>query len=161
MGYSIATPIKSEKAKKEMMAFLRRHYNHTLDPYARGPIDRDLSYDHGPCRIGFDFNSPHDYVASLCAWIALKVGKRKMYPTKQCDKVHGPYKYIVYDGMEDWPLYITSTWRAGLPQLVKINWVGCLVPHLELWDRIAGRKKNLRAIEEELKRLDALWLKQL
>ena len=157
MGYSLATPIKSEKAKKEMMDFLQRHYNHTLDPYARGPIDRDLSYDHGPCRIGFDFTMQHDYPVSVCAWIALKVGKRKMYPTKQCDKVRGPYKYIVYDGYEDWPLYITSTWRDKLPQLVKINWVGCLVPHMELWDRVSGRKKQLKRIEEELKRLDALW----
>jgi hypothetical protein len=158
MGYSIATPIKSEKAKKEMMAFLSRHYNHTLDPYARGPIDRDLSYDHGPCRIGFDATSTSDYMISVCAWVALKVGKRKTYPTKHCDKVHGPYKYIVYDGYEDWPLYITSTWRAGLPQLVKINWVGCLVPQPQTWDRPTGRKKQLKRIEEELKRLDALWL---
>jgi hypothetical protein len=157
MGYSIATPIKSEKAKKEMMAFLKLHYNHTLDTYARGPLDRDLSYDHGPCRIGFDGTITSDYMISMCAWIALKVGKRKMYPTKQCDKVHGPYKYIVYDGYEDWPLYIVSEWRAGLPQLMKINWVGCLVPQPQKWDRLIGRTKQLKRIEAELKRLDALW----
>jgi hypothetical protein len=96
-------------------------------------------------------------VVSVCAWIALKVGRRKTYPTKQCNQVHGSYKYIVYDGEEDWPLYVTSKWRAGIPQLVKINWVGCVVPKMEIWDRMCGRAKRLKRIEEELRRLNALW----
>lgn len=163
MGYSIATPIKSEKAKKEMMEFLERHYNPTLDPRARGPIDNDwdnsrnLSYDHGPCRIGFDATLTSDYIISVCAWMALKVGKVKTYPTKANPKAHGPHKYVRYDGYEDWPLYVVSEWRKGLPGYVKINWVGCLVPEKTMWFHLSGKKKELKAIEAELKRLDALW----
>jgi hypothetical protein len=157
MGYSIATPIKSEKAKKRMMAFLSRHYDPTFDIYARGPNDNDLSYDHGRCRIGFEGTITSDFMVSMCAWIALKVGKVKLYPTKKIDKVHGPYKYIRYDGYEDWPILVRDTYEADLPQLVKVNWVGCLVPRPSKLDGPLGRTADLARIYEELKRLDELW----
>ena len=157
MGYSITTPIKSEKAKKYMLAFLRQHYNPTLDPYARGPIDRDLSYDHGPCRIGFDATSTSDYMISVCAWIALKVGKMKVYPTKALPKVAGPCKYLRYDGYQDWPLLITQRHREKLGSYIQVNWVGCLVPELQPYDVLAGRTNKLFEIEEELKRLESRW----
>lgn len=160
MGYSIATPIRSKKAHREMMEFLNRNFDNMGDEYMRGPIGGDLSYDHGPCRIGFDGTTISDYMISTCAWVALKVGKRKMYPTKADSDVNGWYKYLRYDGVEDWPLYITSRWRAGLPSLVKVNWVGRLVPQIKWYDRLAGRSKQLERIEDELKRLEALWQKE-
>lgn len=157
MAYSITTPIKSEKAKKYMMAFLKKHYDGKLDPYARGPIDRDLSYDHGPCRIGFDASGTSDYMISVCAWVALKVGKRKLYPTKAIPKAAGPCKYLVYDGYQDWPLLITQRHRQNLGAYVQVNWVGCLVPELHPYDVLTRRTNTLFEIEEELKRLESRW----
>lgn len=160
MGYSIATPIKSEKAKKEMMAFLKLHYNHTLDPYARGPLDRDLSYDHGPCRIGFDATGTSDYMVSMCAWIALKVGKTKYYPTKDNPKAAGPHKYIRYDGFQDWVLHINANYREEYRAYVQIDWVGCLTVMPDVFTRMSYRQREIEKIREELKRLEALWNKR-
>jgi hypothetical protein len=158
MGYSIATPIKSEKAKKEMMAFLKLHYNQTLDTYARGPlIDRDLSYDNGPCRIGFDATTTSDYMISVCAWIALKVGKTKCYPTKATPKAAGPHEYIRYDGFQDWPLTFSGAYRNEYSAYVQIDWVGCLTLEPDEYSRVTYRSRKIEEIREELKRIDALW----
>lgn len=159
MGYSIATPIRSDKAKKTMMGFLAIHYDPTLDPYARGPLDRDLSYDHGPRRIGFDGTTISDYMIGVCAWVALKVGKIKYYPTKANPTVYGPSKYLVYDGREDWPLYICQRYRTDLKHQVQINWVGALVPKPRtFWELF--KPPEAPVIYEELKRLDDLWHKE-
>jgi hypothetical protein len=161
MGYSIATPIKSEKAKKEMMAFLKLHYNPTLDTYARGPlIDRDISYDSGPCRIGFDATTTSDYMVSMCAWIALKVGKTKCFPTKANPNTHGPHKYIRYDGFQDWVLQINANYREEYNAYVQIDWVGCLTLQPSQFSRMTYASREIEKVREELKRLDALWNKR-
>ena len=156
MGYTIATPIKSDKAKKEMMQFLHLHYNHTLEPFGDGPKDTGLSYDAGRCRIGFNGTTLSDYMIGVCAWVALKVGKRKLYPTKANPGVHGPLKYIVYDGREDWPLYITQRYRTDLRHLVQVTCYGSLSPKpREFWELF--RPSEPKVIYEELRRLDELW----
>jgi hypothetical protein len=156
MGYSIATPIKSEKAKMEMTMFLHLHYNPTLEPFAEGPKDTGLTYDKGRCRIGFNGTTISDYMIGVCAWMALKVGKRKLYPTKANPKVHGPYKYIVYDGHEDWPLYITQRYRSNLRHIVQVTCYGSLAPkQREFWELF--KPSEPKEIYEELRRLDELW----
>lgn len=158
MGYSIATPIRSDKAKKTMMGFLAVHYNPALEPGARGPR-YDLTYDPGPRRIGFDGTTISDYMIGVCSWMALKVGKIKYYPTKANPKVHGPHRYLVYDGREDWPLYICQRYRTDLKSLVQINWVGALVPKPRtFWELFKNAETPV--IYEELKRLDDLWYKE-
>jgi hypothetical protein len=75
MGYSIATPIKSQKAKAKMKDFMEKNYRPTsilfgLD-YDHGRFGDDLSYDDGKCRLGFDYSSGvHDtertYIFLIC-----------------------------------------------------------------------------------------------
>jgi len=84
MGYSIATPIKSEKAKVEMMEFLNEHYRSPdtfiedmKDDGLFGPFDNNLSYVHLKCAIGFDYTSwspGREFANSICRWMALRVG---------------------------------------------------------------------------------------
>lgn len=156
MGYSITAPIKSPQARDRMMRFLKLHYNRKLDENARGPIDRDFAYDKGKCRIGFDATLTSPYIISVCAWIALKVGKRKVFPTKETPKAAGPCKFLRYDGYQDWPLLITAQHRDNAPGYVQIDWVGCLVLKPEPW-RTQEQASHLLRIHEELKRLDDLW----
>jgi hypothetical protein len=157
MGYSIATPIKSEKAKARMMAFLTKNFDN-LGVSLRGPLGSDLSYDHGPCRIGFDNSITSDYAISMCAWIALKVGRVQVFPTKKCPRAAGPGKYIVYDGTDIWPLLLSSTYREKCEAYVQVNWAGCLVPN-PLFE-FRGQREKLVEISGELTRLDHLWTRQ-
>lgn len=157
MGYTITAPVKSVQARDRMMKFLKLHYNHKLDENARGPIDRDFAYDKGKCRIGFDATMTSPYIISVCAWIALKIGKRKVFPTKETPKAAGPCKFLRYDGHEDWPLLIRSKYQEGHPAYLQIDWVGCIIERPQLWDRLVGKPKKMLKIHEELKRLDDLW----
>lgn len=111
MGYSITTPIKDESSKKKMLTFLKTNFIHwpkligskSNDKYYRGPIGDDFSYDHGDCRIGFDFNASsfdRDYIFTLCRWMALKVGRIDEFPTRIRPSLSGKYPVIVYDGDE-------------------------------------------------------------
>lgn len=154
MGYSIATPIKSEKSKARMLAFLACNFSDLGTPM-RGPLGAGLSYDHGPRRIGFDTSITSDYVISLCAWMALKVGRTQVFPTKKCPYAAGPCKYIVYDGTDIWPLLISSTYRSEWKMYTQVNWAGCLVPD-PLFE-FRGQREKLVEISGELTRLDHLW----
>jgi len=76
MGYSIATPIKSQKAKDKMKAFMEKNFRPWSAVYSGYDYDHsyfsdDLPYDHGKCRLGFDCHAgtreeERDYVFAVC-----------------------------------------------------------------------------------------------
>lgn len=164
MGYSIAAPIKSYKAKNEMLGFLNRNFNNLGDIYIRGPLDgRFLSYNDKKCAIGFDGTTISDYMIGVCAWIALKVGRVYVFPTKEKPKAAGPCKVLRYDGVETWPLLVTQRYRKPHNGYVQVNWVGALVPKPQYRRglfRFLVDHKYEEAVYEELKRLDSLWNKR-
>lgn len=157
MGYTITAPIRSQPAKERMLRFLEKNFSNLGNPYLRGPLDSDLSYDHKSMRIGFDGTLIDDYMVSTCAWIAWKVGRRYYYPTKLCPKVFGPYKVLWYDERTPWHLFMTSRYRSDLKHLVQVDAVGCLI---EPPVRIRPAGPPLDVIRDELNRLESLWRKE-
>jgi len=82
MGYTTSIKIKNKKTKNKVYDFLRKNYTpysklfNFTDEYVRGPLTTDLSYDHDPDIIGFDYIAGSDgwYVTSLLRVIAIKLG---------------------------------------------------------------------------------------
>ena len=82
MGYTISLKIEDSKLRAEVFSFMRNNYvpfGKLLgykDEYVRGPLTTDLSYDHDPSIIGFDYVSGPDgwYVTFLLRVIAIKLG---------------------------------------------------------------------------------------
>ena len=158
MGYTITTPIRSLQAKEKMLGFLEKNFDNLGDIGIRGPLGADMSYDHKSMRIGFDGTLITDYMVGVCAWMALKVGRRYLYPTRLCPKVFGSYKTLWYDQETPWPLYVTQKHRKDQPQVVQVDWVGCLVPKpVRL---VPFGSPPLEVIHDELVRLDKLWQKE-
>lgn len=209
MGYSFSTPCKSAKARDQMMAFLDRHYRPwaqvispfrdalssgrgvapsvTFDTRARGPSAEDLAYDHGACKIDFDYGAGFSdaeryWMYNFCYWMAQRVGRRRVFPKKApgC----GAVPYVVYDGYEAWPVLEASRYAdkvgRGSEWLVEngfrgmtscIEWEariheesrrGKAEEHVkEFVDWMTGRKKAARIVDEairaELDRLAKLW----
>jgi len=180
MGYSIATPIKSQKAKDKMFAFLNEHFrrwdeivaiygkengnDYSPDDGHSDPTD-DLSYDHGKLRIGFNYGpidelSRHYYYMIL-RWMALKVGKKRKWKDLPAS-VH----YIVYDGYEAWPVLV----RGEIDPPEKFKWavgdkLGYKYPRQDMFikifvDMVGGKKNYQKLIKDEIKRLDKLWREQ-
>jgi hypothetical protein len=171
MGYSIATPIVSEAVKQELLAFFSKHYRKWTDVrydgkysnYLDGPTD-DLDYDHGPCRIGFNYNASggeREYGFSVCRWMALHVGKRRDFLDL---KGLGPVPYVVYDGHERFPVLVREACpdvpkgasfvdEYGVRSLSKIE--------LELLGKgnslVADLELDLGVIRKELERLTKDW----
>jgi len=143
----------------------------------------ELSYDHGKISLGFDYGSCCDperhYVHAILRWMALKVGKLRMF------KGIGSIPYTVYDGYEATPI-ITGVSRKEIPE--KYRWalydrygyygLGCVsgVPDSKRNARdwvsplrmfyfalavLMGGEQNLKKydklMKDELKRLDKLW----
>ncbi|MFA6234654.1 MAG: hypothetical protein WC824_10790 [Bacteroidota bacterium] len=88
--------------------------NPDFDPSKFLQRDGGLSYDHGKCRIGFNYHSLppgglNHYVWSLLRWIAVKVGRRRTFPAALSRK--GSVPYTVYDGYEAWPVLPRPEWN--------------------------------------------------
>jgi hypothetical protein len=131
MGYSFTTPIKSKKAQQQMLAFLEKHYR-PWSELTKGTIleynpdydatryictGEDLSYDHGKCRIGFDYSRSDDstpYMHGILRFMALQVGRRRALPNDTGSPEAVPY--IVYDGYEAWPVLLLSKWNGRVPK---------------------------------------------
>jgi len=90
MGYYIAVPCKSQKARADMLAFLAQHfrypselfegvpYDHRMDPPTHG---RDICTYAKLLEIGWYQNAGWSaehraYATSLLRWMAIKVGRR-------------------------------------------------------------------------------------
>jgi hypothetical protein len=139
MGYSVAVPVKSQKAKEEMLAFLYKHYKpfSTLaqgtdleqesrpeyDPTGAILADGELSYDNGKCRIGFDYGGmfrERHYLYCTIRWIALRVGrKRQLNAAAKLGILHAIY-YYVYDGFEACPILRTT--ECTIEDAQKVGW---------------------------------------
>lgn len=179
MGYSIATPIRSNDLKQKMLRFLKKNWRNwpTLvgrpeDPqYLSDPRGGGLAYDHGKCRIGFDFNASEGermYGWCACAWMALKVGRKR-----------NGHPHFMYDGDEVIPVIVGSPKTdADEDHHDRYSEIGVL--HLGRHDlpytyppgkdlvtkalrRLAlkpvedERRKDREIIRKEIERLDALW----
>lgn len=180
MGYTIATPVKSEMAKCKMMAFLKKNFRHfpelegrkkTAAVYYYGPIPNGkkcgLSYDSGKCRIGFDYNASgyeRDYIFTICRWIALKVGRLYTFPTKNRADLQGDFPVIVYDGDEatdpekgagPWPILLDN-----LSDEQGVDQTGCKLiinPKEDRFYQDLYGYDGWELIRKEMKRLNSLW----
>ena len=100
MGYTTSIKIKNPELRTKVFNFLQKNYTPFSklfgyeDEYVRGPLTSDLSYDHDPDIIGFDYISGPDgwYVTFLLRVIAIKLGMN----------------YTRYDGEKE-----TFTWKIG------------------------------------------------
>ena len=184
MGYSIAVPLKSHKAREQMFEWLSAHLRPwsaiTRDhPEIRVSPDydttryllrgEDLSYDKGRTKIGFDQSITSHQTICILRWCSLKLGRRR--PFRKEYKLDVSVPYIVYDGFQGWPTLNKDEWEGKCPESAR--W--CLVdrfgfkPELGLnlppntpvqpWMEEQERQRTLsdRLIHEELQRLDALW----
>lgn len=187
MGYSIATPIKSKRLRDKVAAFLAVEFrswpvlngkpegtpSYASKPmpdgygfYTESPGSRNLDYDRGSCRIGFNFNAfegERELIFGVCRWLALRFGKEKLFRGLE-DKAN----YMVYDGEESWPVLVKGDWN-DIPK--KWSWA--------VYDRFGGKfpgahDKRMKAISvglyqqtlsdlakvrSELRRLDKAWEK--
>jgi hypothetical protein len=175
MGYSMATPIKSPKARTRMLRFLKKHWRNwptvigspKQGQYLSDPRGDHLAYDDGKCRIGFDFNAgdgERTYGWCMCAWMALKVGRRVKH-----EGVKIPY--FVYDGHETIKVIVGPPDETGKDRYDELGVLHSGIharptPFLTaIGRRILGRienerKKDREIIRKEIERLDALWAKE-
>lgn len=157
MGYSIATPVRSEELKKEMLSFLEDNYvgfedlvENSYTYCGASPPTDELAYDEGKCRIGFNFNCDLEewhYISSVQRWISQKVGRRKSRFSKENKKYlyEKPIPYYVYDGRDAIP--IDELYRP-----YKSPFGGVLALSTKKY-----YAKYNKIIEDEIKRLDNLW----
>ena len=102
MGYTTSIKIKNPKLRTKVFNFLQKNYVPFSklfgykNEYVRGPLTSDLSYDHNPNIIGFDYISGPDgwYATFLLRVIAIKLG----------------IDHIRYDGEKEF-----FTWGIGDP----------------------------------------------
>jgi len=180
VGYSIATPMKSVKAKAEMRAFMDEHYRDIkavtggrYNAFAHGPTD-DLAYDHGKCRLGFNYNCPdpeRDYIFALVKWMALRAGRRRKLEVFEQTGVMAVVPYYVYDGFEAIPIVLVSEWKGKEPPYPWPDNPNCEAwPLVDehgwtiqggLWERYVEvgliEQEGIDAVVAELHRLTELW----
>lgn len=186
MGYTVATPIKNPKLRDQVIAFLDEEfrtwpqlhgknrdapmYISLPHPDGKGRYEpksaRNLDYDSGKCRIGFNFNAceyERDYAFTVCKWMALRWGRHRKFAGFPMSCPH-----IVYDGYEAWPIFVRGQWD-GLSKELREKWDrhdewGCRFPtkyDQRTFKFIRGEKDRFTAafgtMRTELKRLDAAW----
>jgi hypothetical protein len=169
MGYSVAVPIRSYELRDRMQELLDREYRTwpelhggtKNDPvYVSPPMSKGLSYDHGRCGIGFDYNAhggERHYVFALIRWMALRIGRRT--PTAK-------QPYYIYDGHEVIPIQREEVPESGnstvdcwgvpieTPNERKIKGVWWVIYELT---HIDNEPNALDVIRKEIQRLDHLW----
>jgi hypothetical protein len=105
----------------------------------------DLSYDHNPKHLGFNFSlamGNHELFVALTVWLAIRIGRKR-----------NGLPYVIYDGTEKWTIDPAKFDGDG--------W----------WTREVIKTKNAyhkwelrwygKWIKPELKRLSALWHEQV
>lgn len=160
MGYSIAVHVRNVKLRDQMMALLTREYRSwpvlnggsADDPrYASEPKDGGLSYSHGRCIIGFDYNasgSEREYAYSLLRWIALKVGRSTPSARVQ---------FYVYDRQA---IGISVGDQPVSPRYDRCDKWGVRIPEPGSrvnFGRTFDNESDATTIRAEIQRIDALW----
>lgn len=168
MGYSIEIHCPSVDIKDLMLDFLQRNMREPSDLF-QGLYNYSSLYDgpdlsYGTRRedsLGFDYGAVGDeeryYVTRVLRWAATKVGSTlHIIDTKKCEK------YLVYDGLEVWPLSeITYGYQSMLISTYKRKKklgkaFGYLVQ--EVAKERAHCMDITRTVRKEFKRLNKLWL---
>lgn len=164
MGYSVAVPCRSYEIRDRMMDLLRVEYktwpelieNPEASDFLRGPLTDDLSYHHGRCFIGFDFNASggqRHYLFALIRWLALTIGRKT--PVAKCP-------YYVYDGHSVTPVCTDPSQDGcvdqwGVPiqtptsRLIKGKW------WVQFELDMLHQSNSLPFIRTEIMRLEFLW----
>lgn len=180
MSYSVATPAKSKKAKKEMIAFMSAHFRpaHMLLPLTE-KVDRSttgvlsheqLAYDEGITKLGFNYSGPDnkEYLFSLCRWMALKIGRKTAFKDYGIDT---KVPYYVYDGTESVPVLPKEEWEGLIyasnllfTDPLGVPYEGEVARNLtssnpETAKMLETETENLEIIRTEIQRLDELWSK--
>lgn len=155
MGYSIAAPMKSEKAKNRMSFFMKKHYREPKEAFGdnhqsyppEGPTS-DLSHDDFSLSYGFNYSHganivDAEYAHAIVMWMSAKSGRTRKIQDGQIER------YYRYDGDQCFPLRDDD---LGWEPMVREGFVE------KLFSWSCGlSKKNLNIIKEEIQRLDDLW----
>lgn len=188
MGYSVAVPVRSEKLRHKMQTFMDENFRDTTILFpkvykysdASNPTN-NLAYDHGKCRIGFNFNtsgSERQYIFALTRWMALQIGRKRTLQIFRGTDTRASVPYYVYDGDEACPIRLSDEWKDKAPSREDIGggeWemhdeFGWLVKgnhHVsfikKMYDALVQRTMlaELQTLHDEIKRLDGLWKETL
>lgn len=182
MGYSIAVPVRGEKLRQKMQAFMDEHYRDTVELFPKvykysdaSKPTANLAYDDGKCRIGFNYNtsgSERQYIFALTRWMCLQVGR-----TKRLEIFHGSgivekVPYYVYEGNQACPIVLANEWKDKAPPRVgypnewemhdEFGWLISNNREVSLIKRMYSAVtqrflKEFETLHDEIKRLDALW----
>ena len=163
MGWSFSITCKSQKALDSMIAFMAKN----SPTGRRAPLTGGgIKYGGNPMSLGF--NSPAAYEQGLLRWMALRVGKRRIFPGKG---IHTAVPWINLDNNGSEPVLLAVEW----PNLTGTDQRQYLVDEhgfqeqymyqdeeestftQQLLDIITGRKKQDAIIHAELKHLTELW----
>jgi hypothetical protein len=154
MGYTVTVHPQTPELFAKMLEFGQKNFRRWSEisggksNYASDlKTGKDLSYDHDPERIGFDYSSgsaDREYVHALCRWMAIRVGQRK----------DGIPQYI-YDGYEQAPVEPRKFDRHGwwTPAGYDAKERSCVMRALA----ILGEDRSDQKIRAELIRLSKLW----
>lgn len=128
MGYSIAAPLKSAKARDACYAFLLEYFRPWSEVVAQDAglkvdpdydwtrfLQRDggLDYDRGKHRVGFNYGVADEFVGEY-AYTALRFCALRWGRKRKLEGSVGsaePVPYIVYDGYQAWPVLPRSKWE--------------------------------------------------
>jgi hypothetical protein len=167
MGYTVATPFPNETLRDEVAEFLKAEYRTWAalngDPkgnaYSSPPLPdgwghydrgKNLDYDDGTCRIGFNYNTAdgeREYVWTYCRWLALRFGEKQPFPN-----LKDPAPGVSYDGDDPEPVVINERYDEWG---VKIAGERERRPGLELM--LKEFEEDAAIIRAEMQRLDKAW----
>lgn len=175
MGYSAATPIKSAKARDQMLEFMAEFYRPLntvaeeagltpptypgFDPTLRLFRDGELSCDRGKTRIGFNFRTSAPvagYLWGVLRWMALRVGRVRRFRSLGIDEA---VPYWVYDGYESNPVLLSSQWSFQASEKAQQYLVDDLGYRPWNWLFLEkGQREDMdKAVRDELNRLATFW----
>lgn len=162
MGYSIAVPLKSAKARDECLAFLKTNfrpwseikpsfpegvallmsdanpdYDWTRDVCSDIAGGETLYYDNGSNRVGFNCSMSDgfigEYAKAVLRFCALRWGRQRKL--KKYTGTDDSVPYWVYDGYEAMPVLVEPEWGSRAPQ--ESWWAFCdalgFKPFRRLW----------------------------
>lgn len=176
MGYSVGVHFPDSETTDRVFGFLRENLKPASDllPGMRswgdcGLLKNELPYDPGENKVGFNYSildHGHDfYLYSVCRWMALRGGlKKSEFHLNGSDFVFSErVPYLVYDGMEYWP--VVPEGQADLLPHPDLKWTlvdeSGMKIHKGSFERgliqFLRNRGGLKAIQEEMRRLSDLW----